>query len=521
VRSVSRRGCIYTEFFGGYVADSEWSNGAYVDVRETHAAVVFLVGERAYKLKKPVDLGFLDFSTDEARLRVCQREVELNRRLAPDVYLGIAVVTDPTGRPCDHLVVMRRMPDDRRLSTLVRAGVSVDDELRHIAHLVAAFHTRCERGPAIAAEGSRDALQGRWMASFDQVRRFHGPVLDPAMAADIERLTLRFLAGREPLFAVRMAKGFVVDGHGDLLTDDVFCLPDGPRILDCLEFDDRLRYLDQLDDAAFLAMDLEHLGAADLAARFLGWYVEFAGDPAPPSLLHHYLAYRAFVRAKVSCLRHGQGDAVAADEARLLAEITQRHLATSAVVLVLVGGLPGTGKSTLAAGLADRLGGVLIRSDRVRKELGGIDPEQEAAAPYQQGIYTPAWTERTYTEMLVRAERLLELGESVVLDASWTDPMWRSAAAQVAVRTHSDLTALRCEAPPEVAAARLHRRAGVPDASAEIAAAMRADAGPWPEAIAVDTTPAPESVIRQAVEVVKPRPAAAPWLPHRPVLAPD
>jgi uncharacterized protein len=503
------------------VTTGERSESAYVDVRETHAAVVFLVGERAYKLKRPVNLGFLDFSTEESRRRVCQREIELNRRLAPDVYLGVATVTDPTGQPCDHLVVMRRMPEDRRLSTLIRHGAEVDDELRHIAHLVAAFHTRCERGPAIAAEGSRDALQQRWTASFEQVRGFHGPVLDPAVASEIERLTLRFLAGREPLFALRMAKGFVVDGHGDLLADDMFCLPDGPRILDCLEFDDRLRYLDQLDDAAFLAMDLEHLGAPELAERFLGWYVEFAGDPAPPSLLHHYLAYRAFVRVKVSCLRHGQGAAAAADEARLLAAITQRHLATSAVALVLVGGPPGTGKSTLAAGLADRLGCVLLRSDRVRKELAGIDPEQDAAAPYQQGIYTPEWTERTYTEMLARAERLLGLGESVVLDASWTDPTWRSAAADVAVRTHSDLTAIRCAAPPEVAAARLHGRPGISDAGEEIAAAMRAETSEWPGAIAVDTTPSRELVIQQAVELVRPRPAATPWLLRRPVLTPD
>jgi len=261
-----------------------------------------------------------------------------------------------------------------------------------------------------------------------------------------------------------MRDGYIVDGHGDLLADDIFCLPDGPRVLDCLEFDDRLRYLDQLDDAAFLAMDLERLDAPELAARFLGWYVEFAGDPAPPSLLHHYLAYRAFVRAKVACLRHHQGDPAAAGEARALTGITHRHLATAAVTLVLVGGLPGTGKSTLAGGLADQLGFTLLSSDRIRKELAAVNPDRPAPARYGEGIYTPAWTERTYAELLARAGRLLTLGESVVLDASWTDRAARAAAADVAARAHSDLTALRCGVPAEVAAARMRQRGGVSDA---------------------------------------------------------
>jgi len=164
----------------------------YLGVRETHAAVVFLVGDRAYKMKKPVDLGFLDFSTEPARLAACRREVALNRRLAPDVYLGVADVTEADGRPCEHLVVMRRMPEERRLSTLVRAAAPVDDELRHIAHLVAAFHARCERSPDIAAEGSREALRARWTASFDQVRPFHGKVLDPQLAAEVERADATF-----------------------------------------------------------------------------------------------------------------------------------------------------------------------------------------------------------------------------------------------------------------------------------------------------------------------------------------
>jgi hypothetical protein len=318
----------------------------YLTVRETHSAVVLLVGDRAYKLKKPVDLGFLDFGTRAKREAACRDEVALNRRLSPDVYLGVADIRGPDGAPCDHLVVMRRMPSERRLTTLVRAGAPVHDQVRAVARLVAAFHATARRGPEIAAEGGRDAILGRWTESFHQVRPFRGGAIEADLLDEIERRTVDFLAGREPLFADRIADGRVVDGHGDLLADDIFCLDDGPRVLDCIEFAERLRWLDGLDDAAFLAMDLERLGAPELAGRFLDWYAEFSADPAPPSLRHHYVAYRAFVRAKVACLRSAQGDEEAAADAAAHAALTVEHLRAGAVRLILVGGLPGTGKST-------------------------------------------------------------------------------------------------------------------------------------------------------------------------------
>ncbi|MQA87575.1 MAG: AAA family ATPase [Streptosporangiales bacterium] len=496
--------------------------GPYAAVHETHAAVVIVLGDRVYKVKKPVDLGFLDYSTREARQAICRREVELNRRLAPDVYLGVADVYGVDGEPCDHLVVMRRMPDDRRLSTLVRSGVPVREDLRRLARILAAFHASADRSPEISAEGSRDALRDRWVASFDQVRSFHGTVLDPAEAEAVERLTLRFLAGREPLFAARIRDGHVLDGHGDLLADDIFCLDDGPRALDCLEFDDRLRWVDGLDDAAFLAMNLEHLGAPSLAEHFMGSYVEFAGDPAPPALQHHYVAYRAFVRAKVACLRSAQGDHDAAGTARELTRMTLRHLQAGAAALVLVGGLPGTGKTTLAGVLADRLGATLLSSDRVRKELAGLPPEQSAAAGYEEGIYRRDHTARTYEELLERAEKLLGLGETVVIDASWTHREHRDHAADVAARTHSELIPLRCHLPTEAAAERLSSRArGPSDADAAIAAAMAETADPWPEAAVVDTGDRLEESVERALAAVHPHVLGATWQARRPQMPPD
>ncbi|MFG1605224.1 AAA family ATPase [Actinoplanes sp. NPDC049265] len=476
-------------------------------VRETHAALIVLVADRAYKLKKPVDLGFLDFRDRAERERVCHREVELNRRLAPDVYLGVADVLGPDGRPCDHLVVMHRMPEDRRLSTMVRAGQPVAEQLRRLARMLAAFHAEARRGPEISAEGSRDALLGRWDDTFEQLRPFHGNVLDDGAATTVEHLVHDFLAGRAPLFEDRIAAGRVVDGHADLLADDIFCLDDGPRVLDCIEFDDQLRYVDGWDDAAFLAMDLEQLGATASARGFLHWYAEFSGDAAPIALRHHYAAYRAFVRAKVACFRHRQGDPRAAADVAHYTDLTLRHLREGVVRLILVGGTPGTGKTTLAGGLADRLGAVLLSSDRIRKEIAGLDPDRSAAAGYRHGIYTLEWTERTYRELLHRAGRLLERGETVVLDASWLRDRQRKAATRLASEAHVPLMSLRCTADPGTIAERLHRRAEAvtagSDANRMIAAALTADADHWPEAHTLSTETAPAEVVAEALAFIR------------------
>jgi uncharacterized protein len=333
-------------------------------------------------------------------------------------------------------------------------------------------------------------------------------VLDPQVVDALGRLSLRFLAGRAALFADRVAAGRVVDGHGDLIAADVFCLDDGPRVLDCLEFDDRLRFVDGLDDVAFLAMDLERLGRPHLAQRFLDDYVEFSGDPAPAALRAHYVAYRAVVRAKVACLRFGQGDPAAAAEAVEHAALALRHLEVAAVRLALVGGLPGTGKTTLGGALADRFGAVLISSDRVRKELAGIDPLKPAPAAFGEGLYSAEHTEGLYAELLRRAGQLLARGESVVLDASWTRAAFRSDAEALARQTHSELVPLCCEASAATASTRIAARTGTTsDATASIAAAMAETSDPWPESAPIRTDGTLEQALEQASAVWRAVPA--------------
>lgn len=481
----------------------------YADLRQTHSGVVVLLGDLAYKVKRPVRLGFLDFSTLASRRAVCAREVELNRQFAPDVYLGVGALRRPDGLE-EPAVVMRRLPDGRRLAHLVREDP--DDPrllgiVEAVARRVAAFHGGARRSRTIGAEGTRDAIRSRWDASFAQVHdEGEVEIIGAALLGEIEDRVHTFLDGRGPLFADRVAHGHVVDGHGDLIADDIFCLDDGPRIIDCLEFDDRLRYLDVLDDMAFLAMDLEWLGAPALAEHLLARYVELTADPAPATLLHHFVAYRAFVRAKVSCLQGAAVRGGAPWQAAGYAELAVRRLRAGEVRLVLVGGPPGTGKTTLAGGVADRLGYVVVSSDRVRKELAGLAGEAPAGAAVGEGLYDPAHTRRTYAELLRRAEALLARGESVVLDASWTDAAERGAAAAVAERSSSRLVALRCELDERRALERVLARAaageGISDADATVARVLRRAEPPWPGSVAVDTSLGPADCVDRAVSAI-------------------
>ncbi|MRH87623.1 AAA family ATPase [Nocardia sp. SYP-A9097] len=455
----------------------------YSAVRETHSGVVFLCGDRAYKAKKPIATDFLDFSTRAARKYALERELVLNRRLAADVYLGVAELTDPEGGPGEPILVMRRMPDSRRLSTMITEGSVTAAELSTLAMIVADFHRTAERGDAIDSAGTPNALRRRWSALL---QRPQGQDADPITR--VEELALRFIDGREALFADRIAAGRILDGHGDLLTEDIFALPDGFRILDCLDFDDELRYVDGLDDIAFLAMDIEFLGHPDLARTLLTAYLDAAGDAPPDSLSHHYLAYRAMVRAKTDRIRATQGDTGAADRAHRHIELALGHLEEGAVRMVLIGGLPGTGKSTVARELADRTGAEVISTDGLRAALRACGVITGTSGDYGAGAYQPAARAVVYAELLEQAGIRLERGVSVILDASWLDADDRAGAAEIAKRTHAYLLQLHCVCPRELATTRMeHRTHTTSDATPDIAKAMAAVADPWPGAAVVDT----------------------------------
>lgn len=481
-------------------------------VIETHCATVFFSGERVYKVKKPLDLGFVDFRSPASRRRACHRELELNRQFAPDVYLGVDAIGPEGGDPVDWAVVMRRMPAKRRLSALIAAGVDVADSVRDVARQLAVHHARAGRSSRIDEAGTPDQLRRRWAENVDALRSWTPAVLDPDTLAEIAHLALSYVYGRHSLLYARVAEGRIRDGHGDLLADDIFCLDDGPRILDCLEFDDDLRAVDGLDDAACLAMDLERLGADDLAMHFVDWFCEFSGEARVESLIHHYIAYRAVVRMKVACLRWSQGEPESRRLAWRFAGIALKHLRAGAPRLILVGGTPGTGKSTLAGALAGRLGAVLLRSDRVRKESAGIGPEQDAGQPWRRGLYAQAATEDTYDRLIEIAGMLLGYGETVVLDASWSTHGERTQARQTAADAFSVVQEIQCCAPPEVVDARLIARRSErdpSDATPAIARLMEREFQPWPEASPLSTTGTADQAVQDALDL-RPMPPA-PW----------
>ncbi|OBH12130.1 bifunctional aminoglycoside phosphotransferase/ATP-binding protein [Mycobacterium sp. E1747] len=475
----------------------------FLDLHETHTGVVILAGDRAYKAKKPVLTDFLDFREPQQREHACHREVELNSRLSPQSYLGVAHLTDPLGGPAEPVVVMRRYRDEDRLAHLVAhdSAESVHRVLDAIASVLARFHERAERGDRIDAQGGADAIEWRWRENLSELERYAAQSIPGVLADDVaglQRLVAQFVAGRSQLFTRRIRERCIVDGHGDLLADDIFWVGGAPALLDCLEFDDRLRYVDCIDDAAFLAMDLEFLGRKDFGDYFLQRYAEHASRVAPPALSDFYIAYRAAVRAKVDCVRVAQGSPGASDDAARHLAIATRHLQSGTVRLALVGGNPGTGKSTVARGLAESFGAQLISTDDVRRELrdsGAIAGEPRVL---NAGLYSPDQVAVVYETVLHRARHLLSEGHSVILDGTWRDPRTREAAHRLATETHSALVEFVCSATADVAAGRIKTRpAGNSEVTPEIAAAMAAGPADWEGAHRIDTSRRPDLVARE------------------------
>jgi aminoglycoside phosphotransferase family enzyme/predicted kinase len=482
---------------------------------ETHISTLVFLGDRVYKRMRPVHLPFLDLRNRAARERLCHRAVELNRRLAPDVYLGVADVIGPDGEPCEHLVVMRRLPDDRRLSALVRAGdPAAGPVVDEVAERLAALHAVADRGPEVARDGTPDALASRWDALFAEIRPYAGTVVDPGELAEADRRHRIWCEGRRALLDERVAAGAIRDGHGDLQADDIFCTDEGAQILDCIDFDDHLRHVDIADDVAFLVMDLDRLAAPELAERFVRAYEAASGEPLPAGLVALYAAYRALVRSMVACVRTDEPDAgpEIATLARDLLHRCVEHLHAAQPRLVLVGGLPGTGKSTVAAGIGAATGWTVLRSDVVRKELAGLAPDARPSAerdgPGQiesldHGLYDPAMTDRVYAALAERARHELEHGRSVVADASLHRAAPRDVLRAAAREARAPVVELCCVAPTELTTERLVARAAAgsdaSDATPNVAAAMAGAWEPWAEAVRVDAARPRDDVIEAAL----------------------
>jgi uncharacterized protein len=434
-----------------------------VELRQTHISWVFLAGDYAYKVKKPVDFGFLDFSTLARRGTDARLELELNRRLSPDIYLGLSYVVrrdaaffvDGPGARIEPVVRMRRLPDAGMLVNLLANQAVTPALVQRIARRLARFHARAATGAGVDEYGTLSAIRRNWHENFLQLGPFEGRTIAKTVNDAIRAYTERYLATHRELFDARVAEGRIRDGHGDLHASSICAEGRHLWLFDCLEFSPRYRCGDVAGEVAFLAMDLDHFGRADLATASVDAYVGASGDEQVRELLPFYACYRAYVRGKVRSLRltgldaSGTAAHIAAveDDARSYFDLARSYAGWPAgPLLMVVMGLPASGKTTLARALAGRLGLVHLNSDVVRKELAGSRPTEHHDDRYGEGLYTAATTRRTYAAMRRRAGRWLGRGRSVVLDATFGDAGERSALDRLARRRGVALLVVECRA---------------------------------------------------------------------------
>ncbi|MFN3653164.1 MAG: AAA family ATPase [Armatimonadota bacterium] len=445
-----------------------------VRVAQTHASCVFLTGEFVYKVKKPVDFGFLDYSTPAARRDCCERELRLNWRLSPEVYLDLAPIVEREGRlrvaaegePVEWAVRMRQLPETDLLSRRLARGEVEAADLQRVARVLARFHAGADAGPEVRRFGLPEAIARNVEENFTQTATLLGEALPREHLEAVREYARGFLRDREALFLERLRQGRIRDGHGDLRAQNLYVAPGTEadvHVLDCIEFNERFRCGDAAADLAYLAMDLDLAGRPDLRLALVEAYVRESGDTGLGEVLRFYQYYRAVVRGKIALLALQEPEIPAADR--------EEHRATAAAALDLAlsytrprerplllctVAFSGAGKSVLARALARRLPAVRLASDEVRKELSGVPADTALAA----AAYTEARRQAVYAELRRRARPLLQRGVNVILDATFLSPEERRRAAELAADTGAEPVFLHCDCPDPVIRARLAARAG-------------------------------------------------------------
>lgn len=441
-----------------------------VSLVQTHISYVFLAGDDVYKVKKAVRFSFLDFSTIEKRRHFCHEEVRLNRRLAPDVYLGVVSICPegtsyrlgPEDDPgaVEYAVHMRRLEEDRLLVSLLARGAATCEMIDAIAARLAAFHKIADSGPEVVANGEREAIRAVLADNFNGVRPFRGATIPPGDDDDIQSFCHVFLDEHQELFARRQAEHRIRDCHGDLHAEHIY-VGDPIVIFDCIEFNRQFRYCDVASEIAFLAMDLDFRDRPDLARRFVSRYAELAADPDLAHLVPFYACYRAYVRGKVDSLKSAEEEVAEEERAKARRSavdhfaLAYRYTWSYTAALAVVFGLSGAGKSTLAGALRARTGFAHFNSDLIRKELAGLPPTARGGPE----LYTPERSAATYRTMLARAAEELVAGRGAIIDATFQRREHRDTARALAARHGVPLLFVECSAPDNVIRRRLDERA--------------------------------------------------------------
>lgn len=439
---------------------------------QTHISYIFLTDKYAYKIKKPVDFGFLDFTAIEKRLYFCKEEVRLNRRLAPDIYLNVTPITrvrggyrvGGTGRVVEYAVKMKRIPDKVILERMIKDGTITTEVIKRVAEKIAAFHKDALTNKGISGFGEIEIIRQNIEENFSQVSPFTGTAISNKRLDKIRSYAGEFLEKNVGLFKKRVEAGFIRDCHGDIHSEHIG-VEDGIFIFDCIEFNRRFRYSDTVSDAAFLSMDLEFRGRGDLARVFEEGYFSATGDSEGKRLLDFYKCYRAFVRGKVEGFKLKEPEESSEDKkdallkALLYFDLSYEY-ATGGhkSLLLLVCGLAGTGKSTVARLIAEKTGMAIISSDEARKGLFSLPKRAHRYEGFKKGIYSERATDKTYNELVKKGFEFLKSGRSVILDATFSKNTYIKEASIAAKKAKADFKIIECVSDDAVIKARLKKR---------------------------------------------------------------
>ncbi|MFO8113314.1 MAG: AAA family ATPase [Desulfosalsimonadaceae bacterium] len=444
-----------------------------VEIRETHISKVFLAGEFVYKVKKSLNLEFLDFTTLENRRYFCLQEVSLNRRLTEDVYLGVVPITfddgvyrlDGGGPAVEYAVKMRRLPEDCTMAHLLEVDGLHQEEINRLADVLVAFYDRPEEKQQAERFGTWEIVSANCDKNFAQTARYAGKLFDGRRFAIVRAAVKAFLRRRKSLFDQRLASGKIRDCHGDLRAEHIYFVDNRIQIIDCIEFNPCFRYEDVASDLAFLAMDLDSRGKTATASSLLMEYVHRTEDADLFVLIEFYQCYRAMVRFKVNCIRAMAPDVAEAEKTHLLDEI-EKYLDLAygyaarftRPVLWVICGMPASGKSTIAEQLGEVFQIPVLRSDMIRKQNFASPDADLSNTAFERGIYSKGMTALTYGRLLLLAQDHIEKGSSVVLDATFGARHFRREVLRLAEDMDASIFFVECIAPEAVLKKRLAAR---------------------------------------------------------------